>query len=272
MWELKSWVDASKLESFYLSYNPNAIDYLTLNEVLIDWIALSQNENAIELLLTNPDKIHWYELSSNPSAGYILTRNMYQISWQNISKNPATIDMLLHYNNKCNIYNFNQNPHPKAIQYLIDNPDKIIWESMSNNENSIKVFEKYGYSKADWLALSKNPDFIDVLLQNKHRIYWPFFSINPHPKAIDYLTRNPHLIDWTFLSMNPSAEELLLENIDKVVWTTLSRNPAIFTFNFYKCATVKRTQLYKEELFQVVYHPDRIKKYISQGYSLYEIF
>ena len=273
MWELKSWFDESKLSSFYLSYNPNAVDYLSKYKYFIDWQALSQNENAIHLLLQNPDKIDWHNLSLNPSASYVLAKNMSYINWSNISKNPGSIDLLLNFDKAPyrNKYNFNQNPHPKAIQYFLDNPDEIVWESISNNENAIKIFEKYGYSKVDWFALSKNPRAIDILLSNTQYIYWPLFSINPHPKAVEYLKCNPHLIDWTFLSMNPSAEELILENLDNINWDTLCRNPIIFEFNMYKCATVKRTQIYKEELLATVFHPDRIKKYLDAGYTLYDI-
>jgi len=275
MWQLKSWVDPTKLSGFYISFNPNAIDYLYTNQDLINWDSLSQNEEAIWFLLENPNKINWHQLSLNPAAIHILAQNMSQINWSNLSKNPKAINILLHYDkhihNYCNKYNFNQNPHPKAIQYFLDNPDEIIWEAMSYNLACKPIFEKYGYHHAYWLALSKNPDLIDVLLQNIGLIYWPYFSINTSPKAIEYLKCNPDKIDWVFLSMNPAAEELILENIDKVDWTTLSKNPIIFEFNIYKSETVKSTQIYKEELIAMAMHPDRINKYIRAGYSLYDI-
>jgi hypothetical protein len=275
MWQLKSWVDPTKLSGFYISFNPNAIDYLYTNQDLINWDSLSQNEEAIWFLLENPNKINWHQLSLNPAAIHILAHNMSQINWSNLSKNPKAINILLHYHkhihNYCNKYNFNQNPHPKAIQYFLDNPDEIMWEAMSDNLASKPIFEKYGYQRADWLALSKNPDVIDVLLQNIGLIYWPYFSINTSPKAIEYLKCNPDKIDWVFLSMNPAAEELILENLDKIDWTTLSKNPIIFEFNIYKSETVKSTQIYKEELIALAMHPDRIKKYLDAGYSLYDI-
>jgi hypothetical protein len=195
--------------------------------------------------------------------------------------NPSIIDMLLHYDEDTykyitktelyHMYTFNKNPHKRAIQYFLDNPDKIIWESMSDNKNVIKMCERFGYSKLNWIAISKNPDFINVLLKYPEHIYWPLFSLNTSPKAIKYLREHTDLIDWVFLSMNPAAEDLILENLDKINWATLSKNPIIFKFNNYKCSTVQRTQIYKEELLAVAMHPDRIKKYLDAGYSLYDI-
>ena len=246
MWELKSWFDESKLSPFYLSYNPNAVDYLSKYKYFIDWQALSQNENAIHILLQNPDKIDWHNLSLNPSASYVLAKNMSYINWSNISKNPGSIDLILNFDKAPyrNKYNFNQNPHPKAIQYFLDNPDEIVWESISNNENAIKIFEKYGYSKVDWFALSKNPRAIDILLSNTQYIYWPLFSINPHPKAVEYLKCNPHLIDWTFLSMNPSAEEIILENLDKYfAYEFYDSDKSIKLYNIPRLGTVSNCGL-----------------------------
>lgn len=279
MWELKSWVDPSKLCGFYLSDNKNAIDYLTINPYLIDWKNISKNESAIDLILQNKDKIDWHYLSLNKSAGYILAKNMFCISWQNAVMNSSLIDMILHYDkHKYNykselyyMYNFNKNPHKRAIQYFLDNPEKIIWDSMSENTSVIQICEQFGYSKLNWTSISKNPDFIHILLKYPEHIYWPLFSLNTSSVAIKYLRKHKHLIDWVFLSMNPAAEELILENLDKVCWATLSKNPIIFEFNTYKCSTVQRTQIYKEELIAVAMHPDRIKKYLDAGYSLYDI-
>jgi hypothetical protein len=267
MWELKKWVNYNKLSDHYLSSNPLAIDYLTTHYYLIDWNSLSLNEEAMSLLINHPDKINWNNLSLNKGMFYLLSKNMYQINWLSLSKNPAAINMLLHYNNSLhnysNLYCFNQNPHPKAIDYLIQHPEYIIWDAVSLNIGARKLFDIFGYSKVDWLVLSGNPCVVDILLEKIDKIYWPYFNMNPNPKAVEYLKEHPDLIDWTFISMNPYAEEIIIQNLDKVNWKTLSKNPCIFQFNMYKCATVQRTQIYKEELIAMVLHPDRIKHYFK---------
>ena len=277
MWELKEWVNPYLLSGFFLSHNPLAIDYLMDNPNLIYWDVLSHNEEATHLLIQNPDNINWTTLSlnTNKMAIHLLAKNMSQINWLNFSKNPAGIEILLHYethlHHYANMYAFNQNPHPKAIDYFLENEKEIIWDAMSDNIGAKRIFDKFGISKVDWLVLSKNPNMIDTLLNNKRFIYWPYFSMNPHPMAIKYLEEHPHLIDWSFISMNPSAEDIIMKNLDRVCWNTLSKNPIIFKFNMYKCDQVKRTQLYKEELLSVALHPDRIKKYLDAGYKLNDV-
>src|SRR6056300_1512819 len=60
---LLDWIDKDKLDWFWLSLNPNAIDLLKENQDKIDWINLSINPNAIDLLKENQDKIDWINLS-----------------------------------------------------------------------------------------------------------------------------------------------------------------------------------------------------------------
>ena len=146
MWELKEWVNPYRLSGFFLSHNPLAIDYLIEHPNLIHWDVLSQNEGAVHLLIENPNKINWHNLSlnTNRTAIHLLTKNMSQINWLNFSKNPAAIEILLHYENHLhhfgNKYAFNQNPHPKAIDYLLQNENEILWDAMSDNLNSKKIF------------------------------------------------------------------------------------------------------------------------------------
>ena len=40
--------------------------------------------------------------------------------------------------------------------------------------------------------------------------------------------KNQYKIDWFSLSSNPNAIEILEDNYDKIVWVSLSKNPAIF--------------------------------------------
>ena len=47
---LRDWISEKKLEPFYFSKNPTAIDYLQENPKKINWELLSGNTAAIELL------------------------------------------------------------------------------------------------------------------------------------------------------------------------------------------------------------------------------
>ena len=44
---------------------------------------------------------------------------------------------------------------------------------------------------------------------------------------------NPKIV-WGYLSENPNAIHLLEQNIDKIGWYLLSRNPNIFTYDYNK--------------------------------------
>jgi hypothetical protein len=46
--KLLDWIDKSKLDLFYLSLNPNAIEILKENYDLIEWSMLSRNHNIIK--------------------------------------------------------------------------------------------------------------------------------------------------------------------------------------------------------------------------------
>ena len=67
---LLDWINKDKLDWFWLSANPNAIDLLkeNISKSNIHWKFISSNPNAIDLLLDNKHKIHWVELCNNPSA------------------------------------------------------------------------------------------------------------------------------------------------------------------------------------------------------------
>jgi hypothetical protein len=144
MWELTEWVTPYLLSGFYLSHNPLAIDYLMDHPNLIYWDVLSHNEEAMQLLIENPNKINWHNLSlnTNKMAIHMLTTNMSKINWLNFSKNPAGIEVMLHYkkhvNHFGNNYAFNQNPHPKAIDYFLENENEIV-DYISSKEAQNRV-------------------------------------------------------------------------------------------------------------------------------------
>jgi len=56
---------------------------------------------------------------------------------------------------------------------------------------------------------------------------------------------------------------LLEQNPDKISWFSLSRNPAIFEFD-YK-GVKERCSIYKEELIRKAFHPSRIERYLDMG-------
>ena len=109
------------------------------------------------------------------------------------------------------------------------------------------------YKLLDWI----NIDELD----------WDWLSINPN--AIHLLEKNMDKINWEEISRNPNAIHLIEKNKDKIDWIILSRNPAIFELDYN--GMKNHYNIYKEELIKKVMHPDRILKYLEQGYDIEDL-
>ena len=74
MFGLLDWVDETKLLSFALCLNPNAIQYLTQHPQLIQYDYLSYNQNAYELLIQDPANISSrnFAFNTHPDAENII--------------------------------------------------------------------------------------------------------------------------------------------------------------------------------------------------------
>lgn len=244
-----------------LSQNPNAASFLEKNPKYINWQGLSSNPSpiAIKLLEQNKDKIHPHLLASNtnpkampllekvedineifhnfifkklvknPNAIYFFkkyTDKLNQSQLYDILVNPGAIDFILeNYPDKLNLYlhRLSSNPSPTAIELLEKNPDKIDWEHLAMNKSpdAIKLLEKYP----------------DKLRTRVGMFGWPYLSRNPN--AVNLLENNVDKIMWEQLLKNPNPSALSLiekhpeyvdiEKLDRLhLWEDLSANPAIF--------------------------------------------
>ena len=104
--------------------------------------------------------------------------------------------------------------------------NKLNWKYLSENPNAIDLL-KANKHKIVWDILSSNPTAIELLKANRNKINWDLLSKNPNPKAIEMLKANPEKINWDYLSSNPNPEaiELLKANRDEINWLALSSNP-----------------------------------------------
>ena len=119
VWKLRDWIPIEKINWYYLSRNPNAIQLLEKNQDKICWTALSVNPNAIELLEKNLDKIHIHSLNYyNPNSYEILRKNHDYINWDTLSANPDAIDLLIKNSSKINWCFLSKNPSDKAIELI----------------------------------------------------------------------------------------------------------------------------------------------------------
>ena len=227
---LIDWFPYNKLSYATLSFNINAIDFLSLpeNKKLIFWVMLSLNPNAVDFL------------SLEENRKYINYSNLAQ------NTNPKAIKLLKKY--------IEEEKNKKGLRYFeINNVD---WKRLSENNTDeaiellIKKYEEekqlplqqyeYEYQKIDWEKLSSNTNpkaiklFLDENIENINNRF--YFSRNPCNDAIKFLKDNPTYINWVGLSQNtnPIAINLIIEKIktgeelNDIDWDALSKNPSIF--------------------------------------------
>jgi hypothetical protein len=230
----------TKKESEEYDLDDAAFNRLKTNQK-ISWENLSENPKAISLL-----KNKWEDekvlMRSDIKQYNILKKKEYIIHWNLLSKNPNAIDLLrekiIRENNleedeydsleiieKINWYVLSANQ--KAIQLLEENPGNINWFVLSKNPKAIKLLNKElkenpNSTKISWSQLSKNPEAIEILDKNRDKISWPALSENPNAGKI-----LKDRID--FENKIPKKKYNEITQFNKLHWTALSKNPAIFT-------------------------------------------
>ena len=238
-YELREWIIEylPKLLK-YISLNPNAIDFLSLqnNKKYIKWDQLSKNTNskALELLkaeiMVRPynSKIDWFALSQNPDAIEILDANRDKIEWPD----------------------FSGNTNPKAIQIIKENQAYIVSRGYRRDTNIY------------WHTMSANTsaeaiEFISSL-ENYHNIFWDFLSTNTNPKAIEMLINK-----YEEENKLDEQEFNLLKTNKKVSWKNLSRNPEAISLLEIKWKEEKVLTIYTEEKDK----KGKFKRYDMQQYN-----
>lgn len=221
-----------------LSGNPEAIDYLLEYPEGIDWSELSLNPNAIFLLEENPDKIDWNKLSLNPTARELLQQNLHLVNWKNLSSNPGAIQILKEYPQKIDWEQLSKNP--EAIYLLEQNLEKINWCLLSENPNAGKLLDKYFRKQSICQYLFKMPntqEFRDLILKYYHliqpRFNLEFFEIpvftfliqQEQSKFLKKYIRSQLNLNSKFLELNPSAIHYIEENLDRIDYFNLCKNP-----------------------------------------------
>lgn len=88
-----------------------------------------------------------------------------------------------------------------------------------------------------------------------------YISDNPNIRALKLLEKNPEKIDWYRLSQNknPKALKLLQQNVESIHWNPFFKNSAFFEIDFCQMAK-DRSDIFREDLMKVVFHPNRLKK------------
>lgn len=265
-YKLVDGIPSHKLNLDHLVKNENALYYLLINNIKINYFLISYNTNPIamgllaEEMKVNPDiHVYWSELSKNPKAIKILkaNRGKKKISWGHLSQNTNPKAMkLIEEEIKVNPTHINfeslaENETPEAMKLIEDNlliKNSIynninwnrFWEILSRNSKAVKIL-KANREKIDWCSLCGNQSTEAIkLLEEKMEtepdiVNWIILSGNPNQRAFAMLEANPKKINMRRLSgnTNPKAIELLEKrmevenNLSEATYDSISINDKI---------------------------------------------
>ncbi len=134
--------------------------------------------------------------------------------------------------------NYGLSINPNAIEFLKNNPKKIVWSLLSSNSNAMELLMKHP-KNINWYEFSTNPEAIEYLRKHPKKIVWFKLSSNPrgtellklnqekkkeidknylsyYTTDIDFLRNNKEFICLHDLCYNEYATDLLLENIELI--------------------------------------------------------
>jgi hypothetical protein len=86
--------------------------------------------------------------------------------------------------------------------------------------------------KIDWVGLSINPEAVSYIEEQLNKdekkgvkkIDWKSLSSNQNPNVITLFEKYPEKIIWTTVSANPAVLPYIEKHLDKVNWSMLARN------------------------------------------------
>ncbi len=105
-----------------------------------------------------------------------------------------------------------------------------------------------------------NPNAIQLLENNIEYINWAELSLNPN--AINLLERYYYKIIWHLFSNNINSVSILKDYPKKINWTSfISKNINIFEIDYE--ILKKRIEIFKEELIQKCFHPNKVFYYLD---------
>jgi len=219
---------------------------------------------SVKLLKNEEEKGDWYFLVNTHNFAVCLER--YKDYWLDLSQNPhpRMIEMLEESIKDegepvINFFYKYISRNPVAIEFLLKNPNKIVWRDVLYNERSYELLHlsnKYKnymnreiikYSADAYQLVCKNPraEYInwDDFLKNKHvQPEWVQYVIDNEPdvygeclysdeqgrtrSAGDYMyTFRLTKVHWKMFSKMPVMIPLLKKYKDKICWKELCENP-----------------------------------------------
>ena len=205
---------------------PNSTYFMDIlkSDKLINFDYLCNNQNAIGLLKKNTDFIIVNEICKNKNLIKLIDNisidEITDEGWYHLSSNEYAIDILKQYKHK--IYWNELSENKNAIDLILE---KIKQEK---NNNIPLNYRKGIKGSICYLSLSKNLNIMKLIKNNENiqkNLNWHYLSSNPN--AIELLKNNKEKIVISSLCLNKNfmeLEDFMKENYHKIDWCNLSSN------------------------------------------------
>jgi hypothetical protein len=181
-----------KINKNKISYDTDKIaKFIKIKNILENGINIHNNYNfqiiINDLNINEEYKNILFSINNNSIADYLLENDVGYNKYIVINPNNKIVD--LGFNIDLCPIGYSLNTNDKIVEYLISNPDKIVWETFSINPNDKAV---------------------DYCLENKDKVFWDLFSLNSNNKAVDScILENIDKINIEYFKQNsnPKAKE-----------------------------------------------------------------
>lgn len=148
--------------------------------------------------------------------------------------NDEIVRYLLEHPDMIDFLSFCKNPHPKAVQYVLEKSKtkKEIEKEIEKNKDTETDVQHYANLPQNIrTSLSKNThdDIVRYELVNVRSYQLPIleFAANPNDLIVTYLLEQPYYIyHWNQFSKNPNKRviDYLLEHPDRIDWSNFARH------------------------------------------------
>jgi hypothetical protein len=229
----------------------NHLDLIKENQVEEYIYKVSGNPVTSEIIFMHfPNKICKRLLGKNPHPEAIKCIKLFNLETLDhytkraISKNPNTeiVEFLITNPAHIDLIGFSRNPHPKAVEYILKDEERIR-PKFSKNPNPMAVqflIKNPAHINYQQFSKNTNTDAVQHLLETPGRIARSEFSLNPCDAAVNFLFQNRGFIDWTTFPKNPNPRvfHYIVGTHQMPEWEEFAKTPRI----------IKKAMQYRSDL------------------------
>jgi hypothetical protein len=209
---------------------------------------LAQNTSswAVKRMLKKPNwtstQVHYFSRNTNDEAVNKLIKGEIEVDWDS----------------------FSANTHPRAVDHLGENLDKVCWMILNANSSAgrLLVANKLTHT----ICTNTSDEAMELLDNNPKYINLYLLVSNSNPRALEIIKKYGYMTQISSPSSsiilnnlakntNPEAIKLLIDNLEYFQWRGIWSNPSPAAHELIEACLTKTWKKYC--LFQ---HPDVIKK------------